>query len=593
MSNGPSTKPPLFHHETDIRCRRRRSVTDTHCSLNHYKNPGDAIQKTKRGSKRPPETEESQDDTSVINNKSDFQAIASKCETIRDILESATKDATEDNLQGYFGHALSQLNKSVNHINSDVASKKEQGFWHRLLSVTIDCNWITGWEKTWIKPSCYSGVENLTLVPKDSTHEISDIQCRPPMPPSRPSMFYSREDLAAELTNLVIKEEHFALIGPGGMGKSSLVKASPNEPLIIAKFANRRFFMIYDGLDPSTISFETFKTCFIEALSIEIVGADPCPRQYRDNAEIFEEASASSALGGIPPAIAEVANIPSVTLVLTSRSRRNVPDVHWIMKDVPPLDLSSFQAVLFRIYHHASRSEAEEDIKGLLKELDIHPLSINILANAAQRNSCKVLDTAVAQLAINPGPREDDLRALAIIAFLPQGLNEDLASDLLPSLPQVDAICDVLCMLALIRHYVRDSLPEPDSTRLREIRTLYYRTVQWYSEERDGHADIIIWGHFNIEYVVAFDLAHLPKETYRTCSKILQYLQLHLPRPTTLTPVISSIMENSSTWTLKAHCLLALARLYHTLSQLAEAARAYQTAEALYLTAGNPESMGH
>jgi hypothetical protein len=48
---------------------------------------------------------------SVIKNKSDFQAIANKCETIRDILERATKDATEDDLQGYLGHALTQLNK--------------------------------------------------------------------------------------------------------------------------------------------------------------------------------------------------------------------------------------------------------------------------------------------------------------------------------------------------------------------------------------------------------------------------------------------------------------------------------------------------
>jgi hypothetical protein len=39
------------------------------------------------------------------------------------------------------------LCRSVNRINSEVASKKEQGFWHRLLSVTIDRDRIAGWEK--------------------------------------------------------------------------------------------------------------------------------------------------------------------------------------------------------------------------------------------------------------------------------------------------------------------------------------------------------------------------------------------------------------------------------------------------------------
>lgn len=102
--------------------------------------------KKSKGSKQPaPQTEESQDDSltqllgvtiaainttkdlvpidlakgilgtianiliiaqSVIKNKSDFQAIVDKCEAIREILESATKEATEDDLRGHLGHAL-------------------------------------------------------------------------------------------------------------------------------------------------------------------------------------------------------------------------------------------------------------------------------------------------------------------------------------------------------------------------------------------------------------------------------------------------------------------------------------------------------
>jgi hypothetical protein len=72
---------------------------------------------------------------SVFKNKSDFQAIAHKCETIRETPESATKEATEDDLRRHLGHALSQL-------NSDIASKKEQGFWRRIFTVTIDRNKI-------------------------------------------------------------------------------------------------------------------------------------------------------------------------------------------------------------------------------------------------------------------------------------------------------------------------------------------------------------------------------------------------------------------------------------------------------------------
>jgi tetratricopeptide (TPR) repeat protein len=459
-------------------------------------------------------------------------------------------------------------------------------------------------------------------------------------------MLYGRDDLVAELTNLVVNDEHLALIGPGGMGKSSLAKAIINEPLVTKRFGDRRFFVTYDGLDPSTITFETFMTRFAKALGIEIAGSDPL-RQISnfldsasalivlDNAETFEEASASSALRDIPPAIAEITNIPGVIMILTSRSRRNAPNVQWITKDIPPLDSSSAQAVFFRIYHHASRSEAEEDIKGLLKELDFHPLSINILANAAQQNSwspsillkrwnnrhSKVLDGGKGKLQSLSGTMqlslsspsvqdlgEDGLRALAVIAFLPQGLNVSLASDLLPLLPQVDTICDVLCMqslvycqdnflkmLAPVRHYVRDSLPAPDSGCLQEIRAFYYDTVASCSEAHDQYADIIISDHLNIEHVVAFNLARIPgdaEETCNACWKFLLCLIWHQPRPTTLTPAISNIVENPSTWTQKAYCFTALAHLYKTLSQLVEASQAFEAAEALYLTAGDPENMG-
>ncbi|KAG1768920.1 hypothetical protein EV702DRAFT_713301 [Suillus placidus] len=594
---------------------------------------------------------------SVVKNKSDFQVIADRCENIREILESATKEATEDDLRGYLGHALTQLNKTVNRINSDVASSKEQRFWRRLFAVTIDRDQIVAWDKDLDRvlglfnfeaiAGIAVGVKKLVLESKGNVAINHASKYRQIEPPSRPAMLYGRDDLVAELTNLVVNDEHLALIGPGGMGKSSLAKAIINEPLVTDKFADRRFFVTYDDLDHSTITFETFMTRFAGALGIEIAGTDPV-RQIStflrsasalvvlDNAETFEEASASSALGDIPPAIAEMANIPGIILILTSRSRRNAPNVQWITKDIPPLDLSSAQAVFFRIYHHASRSEAEENIRGLLKELDFHPLSINILANAAQQNSwspatllkrwndrhSKVLDSGkgklqslsdTMQLSLSSPSihdlGEDGRRALAIIAFLPQGLNENLASDLLLSLPQVDTICDVLCMqslvyrqdnfirmLAPIRHYVRDSLQAPDSTCLQEIRAFYYLTVASCSKERDQYADIIISDHLNMEQVVAFNLANIPddaKETYDACWQFLECLEWHLPRPTTLTFAISNIVESPSTWTLKACCLNSLARLYDTLSQLVEASHAFQAAEALYLTAGDPESMGY
>ncbi|KAG1842458.1 hypothetical protein C8R48DRAFT_837950 [Suillus tomentosus] len=570
---------------------------------------------------------------SVIKNKSDFQAIVKKCETIGEILKRATKDITDDNLPGYLADALSKLKSLVDNINNKVVPRNKRGLFKSFFLVAIDREQITSWEKdidSALKlfdtealvniamkveelPGIRMKLDELALRIDGNSTSVNVLKYQPIEPPSRPSMFYGRDNLVAELMTLVVNGEHIALIGPGGMGKSSLAKAILHEPLIIDKFADRRFFVAYDDLDPSTITFETFMTRFVGALGIEITGTDPLrlistflrsasALVVLDNAETFEEASVFW---------------------------RNATDVLWRTMDIPPLDLSSAERVFFQTYPRARCSDAEEEIKDLLKELDFHPLSINLLAHTARQN-----DWSPATLlkrwnnrhiaVLNPGKGklqslsdtmqlsldspsiqalgEDGRRTLAIIAFLPQGLNSNLAGDLLPSLQEVDTICDVLRMqslvyrqdnfikvLAPIRHYVQDSLPLPDSTRLREIRIFYYRTVQQCSEEQDGHANIIISDHFNIERVVAFDLAHIPEETYHACSKFLDCLTWHLPRPTTLTPAIFNVVENSSTYELKASCLWNLGWLYDTLSQLSDAMKNFKAAEALYLATSNHE----
>ncbi|KAG2057293.1 hypothetical protein BDR06DRAFT_1037553 [Suillus hirtellus] len=174
-------------------------------------------------------------------------------------------------------------------------------------------------------------------------------------------------------------------------------------------------------------------------------------------------------------------------------------------------------------------SEAGEDISDLLKKLEFHPLSINLLANTVQQDDWSpatllkrwhtrhsaVLNTGkgnlhsladTMQLSLDSpsiqGLGEDGHCTIAIIAFLLQGLNDNLDGNLLPLLQEVDNICNVLCRQSLIYHQ-------------------------------------------------------------------------------------DNFIKNSFTYELKSYCLWRLGWLYITVSQLTDTMKIIKAAEALYLATGN------
>ncbi|KAJ7127305.1 P-loop containing nucleoside triphosphate hydrolase protein [Mycena crocata] len=68
------------------------------------------------------------------------------------------------------------------------------------------------------------------------------------MLPSEPKIFYGREAELAHILNLFEeKAPSIAILGPGGMGKTSLTKAVLHHPQIIKKFEEHRFFVACDS----------------------------------------------------------------------------------------------------------------------------------------------------------------------------------------------------------------------------------------------------------------------------------------------------------------------------------------------------------
>ena len=434
-------------------------------------------------------------------------------------------------------------------------------------------------------------------------------------PPPPPRVCFGREEVIENVVGLAMNLTPVALVGPGGIGKTSVALTVLHDDRIKERFGDNRRFMRCDQFPPSLANFLGRLSEVIGAGAKNPEGLNPL-RPFLssrriliilDNAESILDPGRT---GGkeIYGVVEELSQFKDhISLIITSRITTIPPDCETIQ--VPTLTMNSARSTFRRIYRHGERPELTDQI---LQQLDFHPLSVTLLATVARHNDWDndrlwrewdmrqtgVLQTkhdsslaATIELslaspmfkALDPQARE----FLGVIAFYPQGVDENKVDWLFPSIPNKEAILDTfrilsltyrnngyITMLAPLRDHLSPANPT-SSPLLCATKELYLTrlSVSVYPGS-PGFEDTrwIVSEDVNVEHLLnVFTSADMGSDvTWEVCAGFMQHLYCHKPRQIVLGSKIEQLPDDHP---FKPFCLFELSRLFEMVGNAEEQKR--------------------